>query len=125
MPTVLDTKLSGINVKPGLGCLPVLYSDPIVYLNILFVFQVVFQDIEDRYPNNKDLECHFTLTGELTSDEHDRIGLYRVPSFAPHDYIAFKWVTSDMLVDPKDKTFKIVFEGKFFFMCCPYYHFCE
>ena len=77
----------------------------------MFIFQVVFQDIADRYPNNKDLECRFTLTGELTSAENDRIGLYRVPSFAPHDYIAFKWVTSDMRVDPRDKTYMIEFEG--------------
>jgi hypothetical protein len=62
--------------------------------------QVVFLEISDRYPNDSDILCNFTYnlqtTGGVTSD---RIGLYRVPFFAPHEYLAFSWVS-----DAKDGT---------------------
>ncbi len=82
-------------------------------LNLPYVFmlQVVFQDIADRYPNDKDLVCLYTLTGSLQCAENDRIGVYRVPYFAPHDYVTFKWVTPDMALDGNKKTYSAIFDG--------------
>ena len=71
----------------------------------------MFQDIADRYPNNQDLLCLYTLTGDLESSENDRIGIFRVPSFAPHDYITFKWISHESPLDAKKKSLSIVFEG--------------
>ncbi len=74
---------------------------------------MVFQDIADRYPNNRDLLCLYTLTGELESADKDRIGLFRVPSFMPHDYVAFKWVTVGAAGDAKTKSASVIFDGIF------------
>ena len=77
--------------------------------------QVVFQDIADRYPNNQDLLCLYTLTSDLESAEGDRVGIFRVPSFAHHEYLTFKWVSHDSPMDSKKKSFSVIFEGADFF----------
>ena len=57
-------------------------------------------EISDRYPNDSDIICRFTYNIDTaTGKTSDRIGLYRVPFFAPHEYLAFAWVS-----DAKDST---------------------
>ena len=67
-------------------------------------------EISDRYPNDSDILCNFTYnlqtTGGVTSD---RIGLYRVPFFAPHEYLAFSWVSDAK--DVQDGNFCVNFKA--------------
>lgn len=65
-------------------------------------FQVVFMEICDRYPNDCDILCKFTYNLEIPSANamtSDRIGLYRVPDFAPHEYLTFRWVSEAAKLD--------------------------
>ena len=51
-------------------------------------------EICDRYPNDSDILCKFTYNVDISAGmTSDRIGLYRVPFFAPHEYLAFSWVS--------------------------------
>lgn len=53
----------------------------------------MFPEIADRYANDCDIICKFTYNlFTPASTTSDRIGLYRVPYYAPHEYISFQWV---------------------------------
>ena len=55
---------------------------------------MVFPQIAESYPNDCDIICKFAYNFEvpLSSSTSDRIGLYKVPYFQPHEYLAFRWV---------------------------------
>ena len=81
------------------------------------MFQVVFHDVSDSYPNDSDIILSFTLTTnvpitkskdrnhELSSNRSDttssfsrkiagdRIGIFKVPFVSPSDILKFEWVT--------------------------------
>ena len=70
-------------------------------------------EISDRYPNDSDILCKFTynidIIGGMTSD---RIGLYKVPFFAPHEYLAFAWVSDAVrTVDGSSDNFCVQFKA--------------
>ena len=55
---------------------------------------MVFPEIAESYANDCDIICKFAYNFEIpiTSSTSDRIGLYRVPYFQPHEYLAVRWV---------------------------------
>ena len=54
----------------------------------------MFPEIAESYANDCDIICKFAYNFEIpiTSSTSDRIGLYRVPYFQPHEYLAVRWV---------------------------------
>lgn len=59
-------------------------------------------EICDRYPNDCDILCKFAYNIEIPTANamtSDRIGLYRVPDFAPHEYLTFRWVSEASKLD--------------------------
>lgn len=64
---------------------------------------MVFLEISDRYPNDSNILCKFTHNFDVIEESinisSDRIGLYRVPDFAPHQYLAYRWVSEAEKID--------------------------
>ena len=77
----------------------------------MFIFQVVFHDVADSYPNDTDIIISFTLTTNVPTAKKsgdndplssityskkiagDRIGIFKVPFVSPSDILKFEWVT--------------------------------
>lgn len=53
---------------------------------------MVFNDIQDGYPNDKDLSVRFTLTALVEAAPLDRVALYRVPQVAAGDHLLVEYV---------------------------------
>lgn len=63
--------------------------------------QVVFEDLEESYPECQDLECAFTLN-ELIKIEHaDWVGIYKVGFTNCKDFVSKKEINVDQVVEQR------------------------
>jgi hypothetical protein len=75
--------------------------------------QVIFENIEEFYPEGINLECLFSINELHKIDESDFVGIYRVGFKNSKDY--FTCAAINMSKPNDDKKIKVVIDGKFYF----------
>ncbi|RNA08855.1 tax1-binding 1, partial [Brachionus plicatilis] len=61
--------------------------------------QVVFEDLNESYPENQDLECVFTLNELVRVENADWVGIYKVGFTNCRDFVCKKEINADQVID--------------------------